>query len=1100
MPLTSGIYTPSRRTWRFALVALVVAISGVAFVGPQVTEAWTTTSPQIPVAVFKGVTSSSEKGYSLAVDTSGNTYTVGTFNSTNVDFDPGAGSSVLVNAGGEDVFITKLDSSGDLVWAKSISSSSNEFGNSVAIDSSNNVYVTGVFGATVDFDPGAGVQNLSSTGNYDVFILKLASDGSFVWAKKFGNNQWDEARSIKVDSSGNVYLTGNFAGTVDFDPDAATTTNLTSAGSADIYVSKLNSSGVFQWAQNFGGTGNDQGYSVAVDSTGNVHTTGLFSGTVDFDPGANTTSYTATSPGGEDAFITKLDASGQFVWAKAFLGAGLYTRSRAITVDASGNVYTTGLAYGTTDFDPGANTASLSAVGSSDIFVSKLNSAGEYVWARMFGGSFGDQGNSIAVDGSGNVHTVGGLFGVADFDPGAGTAQIGSAGSPSIFVSKLNSSGDYVWARKFGGSTIEGNGITLDGSANVYTTGAFSNTADFDPSNCVVNVVADAYPDVFVSKINSSGHAPLTSPDTVAPTASATTAKVKNTDSATVQSTEMGTAYLVDTSVTVTDKASITNAANTSWNQVTISDACTNTTLSAAGLADGTYKVYAVDASDNVSSASTNTITIDTTGPITSVATATIRNTSFVNVQSTETGTAYLVNSSITVTDKASITSAADTSWNQVTISTANTNTTLMASGLVDGTYKVYAVDALDNLSAPSINTITVDSFVLTATWTSVPTSPSASRTLSYGLSFNVSVSGIASTDFVNFMGTATGCVVTPSASTGSSITVSVECTSDGTVLLRMNSGSVTSASGSGPAVPATASPITIDTTAPTPTTTVSPTTTSVPSQSVTTTTAPTTSPTNPVGNTTSDVVQAGPTTTVASGQKTVATIVSVPTTSVSGTAKSEISTTTTIGSDTSTTTVATEKKSEKLSAIEVPNVDTGGAALRVAGKEVPVTISREDNSILIRAVLFNARFSGQQSDGSVIALDSDGNIRVKNGDALKVTVTGFAPESEVEVRLYSDPILLGRTSVDKQGTMLSTYRIPDTITSGAHRVVLVGKNYSGDTVTFAAGIMVGAANTTSWALRLLIAFPLGGAVLAAMFLPAILRRRKREEDYASGQ
>ena len=1110
MPLISGIHTSSRRAWRLTLAGLFIAISSAAVITPRGSEAWTTTSPQIPVAVFKGVTSSSEKGYSLAVDTSGNTYTVGTFNAINVDFDPGTGTSVLVNAGGEDVFITKLDSSGDLVWAKGISSTSNEFGNSVAIDSSNNVYVTGVFGATVDFDPGAGVQNLTSAGNYDVFVLKLTSDGSFVWAKRFGNNQWDEARSIKVDTSGNVYLTGNFAGTVDFDPDAATTTNLTSAGSADIYVSKLNSAGAFQWAQNFGGTGNDQGYSVAVDSTGNVLTTGLFSGAVDFDPGTNSTSYTATSPGGEDAFITKLDASGQFVWAKAFLGAGLYTRSRAITVDANSNVYTTGLAYGTTDFDPSANTASLSAVGSSDIFVSKLNSAGEYVWARMFGGSFSDQGNSIAVDGSGNVHTIGALFGVADFDPGAGTAQIGSAGTPSIFVSKLNSSGDYVWARRFGGSTIEGNGITLDGSANVYTTGAFSNTADFDPSGCVVNIVADSYPDVFVSKINSQGNAPPTSssPDIVAPTASATTAKFRNTGSATVQSTELGTAYLVNESINVTDKASITSAADTSWNQVTISDSCTNTSLSAAGLVDGTYKVYAVDSSDNVSSASTNTITIDTTGPVVSVATATVRNTSFVNVQSTETGTAYLVNSSINVTDKASITSAADTSWNQVTISTANTNTTLMASGLVDGTYKVYAVDALDNLSSPSVNTITVDSFVLTATWTSVPASPSASRTLSYGLSFNLSVSGIASTDFVNFMGTATGCVFTPSSSTGSSITVSVECTSDGTVVLRMNSGSVTSASGSGPASASTAFPVTIDTTAPTPsptTTTTSSTTTptvttTVPPSTASTTPAPVT-PTASAGAMTSEGTPTASTTTVATGQKTIATIVSTSTTIIASSTKGAVLTTTTLqtADTTPVSTVAPDEAKDGLSIIDVPKIGKGGAALLVAGKEVPVTITRENNNILISAGQFSARLSGQQSDGSIVSLDSDGNIRLKNGDVLKVMVNGFASESEVEVRLYSDPVLLGRENVDKQGTMLSAYRIPADVVTGAHRVVLLGKKYSGDSITFTAGIVIGAAKTTSWALRLLIALPLGGAVLVALFLPAILRRRRGKDDEASG-
>uniref|UniRef100_UPI0027B89D7E Ig-like domain-containing protein n=1 Tax=Azonexus sp. TaxID=1872668 RepID=UPI0027B89D7E len=176
-----------------------------------------------------------------------------------------------------------------------------------------------------------------------------------------------------------------------------------------------------------------------------------------------------------------------------------------------------------------------------------------------------------------------------------------------------------------------------------------------------------------------------------------------------VQSSETGTAYLVKDTITVSNLASITGAADNQFNSVTISAAGTNTNLPATGLVDGSYKVYAVDAAGNLSAAAANLVTIDGSAPTASVTTASLQPSGNAVVQSSETGTAYLVKDTITVSNLASITGAADNQFNSVTISAAGTNTNLPATGLVDGTYKVYAVDAAGNLSAASANTVTID-------------------------------------------------------------------------------------------------------------------------------------------------------------------------------------------------------------------------------------------------------------------------------------------------------------------------------------------------------------------------------------------------------
>jgi hypothetical protein len=389
-----------------------------------------------------------------------------------------------------------------LDWAKSFGGTSFDIGYAITVDASGNIYTTGVFDGTVDLDPGPGVDSHTSAWN-DCFVQKLDAAGNLLWAKSFGGTNDDDGQSINVDASGNVYVTGSFENTVDFDPGAGTF-NLTSEGSNDIFILKLDASGNFLWAKSFGGTGIDLGWSSTVDATGNVYTTGSYSNTTDFDPGAGT--FPLTSAGGTDIFVQKLDASGNFVWAKSFGGANA-DEARAINVDASGNVYTTGHFQGTGDFDPSAGTTNLTSVGGYDVFVQKLDASGNFLWAKSSGGGADDFGYANTVDASGNVHSTGVFRSIVDFDPGTGTLNLTSSGVTDIFIQKLDASGNLVWANSFGGIDIDqGKAIAVDGSGNVYTSGNFRSTVDFDPGTGTLSIASLGGFDGFVQKLDASGN------------------------------------------------------------------------------------------------------------------------------------------------------------------------------------------------------------------------------------------------------------------------------------------------------------------------------------------------------------------------------------------------------------------------------------------------------------------------------------------------------------------------------------------------------------------------------------------------------------------
>lgn len=264
----------------------------------------------------------------------------------------------------------------------------------------------------------------------------------------------------------------------------------------------------FGWAKQIGGANNNQSFSVAVDKNGNVYTTGIFQGQVDFDPGPGTF-YLNSDGGSIDIFISKIDALGNFIWAKR-IGGSSFDYSYSIAISVSGDIYSTGYFVGSSDFDPGLSNFILTASGTANLFISKLDPDGNFIWAKQIGGKTTYDpiyGFSIALDAQENVYTTGQFNGTVDFDPGNSLFELTSSGISGIFVSKLNSDGNFIWANQMSGGDGDNYGISIavDVNGNVYTLGNFNGKIDFDPGPGVYNLTA-ALREIFICKFNSNGN------------------------------------------------------------------------------------------------------------------------------------------------------------------------------------------------------------------------------------------------------------------------------------------------------------------------------------------------------------------------------------------------------------------------------------------------------------------------------------------------------------------------------------------------------------------------------------------------------------------
>ena len=431
----------------------------------------------------------------VASDVSGNVYSVGTFNGT-VDFDPGASTFDITAAGGYDFFLLKLNSDGEFQWAINIGGVENENGNiDITLDGGGNLLLIGEYDGTIDFDPGAGTFNMTATSaGTDVFVLKLDADANFIWAKNLEGISNDYGFAVRTDVSENIFITGNFANSLDADPGAGTFILDHFAGAA--YVIKLTSAGDFVWGKNFGGT-TIYAREMAIDGSGNVIVTGNFTNTGDFDPGSGTATLSPYTGGISDSYVLKLDNDGVFQWVRQFTGASTIA-TYGLAVDSEESVYASGYFNGTADFDPGTSTYNLTASPQSG-FVTKLSASGSFVWAH----TIGDFAYSVATDSDNNLYTTGNFGATFDFDPGAGVFDMTSS-STDAFVQILTSDEAFVWAGQMGGTTSTiGYGIDIGADNAIHVGGYFLGTTDFDPGAGTYEIsVAGSSINGFVCKLS----------------------------------------------------------------------------------------------------------------------------------------------------------------------------------------------------------------------------------------------------------------------------------------------------------------------------------------------------------------------------------------------------------------------------------------------------------------------------------------------------------------------------------------------------------------------------------------------------------------------
>lgn len=444
-----------------------------------------------------------DQGLAIAVDSAGNAYVTGSTNSSN--FPTTVGAFQTARAGSSNAFVTKLNSSGSaLIFSTYLGGNGDDQGNGIALDSSGNSYIVGQTTST-NFPTTVGAFQTVNNAVLNAFITKLNSTGSaLVYSTYLGGSTGDFGYGIAVNASGNAYVTGQ-ASSANF-PVTVGAFQTVKAGSADAFVTKLNPTGTALVYSTFlGGSFNDNGFGIAVDSCGNAYVTGItLSPNFPVTAGAFQTAQTGVS----DAFVTKLNTSGSALIYSTYLGGTAGNQGRGIAVNSNGNAYVTG-STSSADFPVTAGAFQTTFAGVADAFITEFNLCGTgLVFSTYLGGSGSDQGFGIAIDSFGNSYITG-QTNSSNFPTTSGAFQTSLAGVVDAFITKLNASGtSLLYSSYLGGSNFDvGNGIAVDVNESAYivgetlsinfpvTAGAFQ-TSLAGPSDAFISKFAIATPTV----------------------------------------------------------------------------------------------------------------------------------------------------------------------------------------------------------------------------------------------------------------------------------------------------------------------------------------------------------------------------------------------------------------------------------------------------------------------------------------------------------------------------------------------------------------------------------------------------------------------------
>lgn len=381
---------------------------------------------------------------------------------------------------GASIILSKYDITGNLLWVRT-AGGVDDGAEDVSADSLGNCYVTGYFSGTAHFGSGT----VTSTGGQDVFVAKYDTNGDIVWVSQAGGNGNDKGRSISIDKHGNSYITGKFNSSMSFG-----NISLSGCGSDDIFVTKLDPTGNFLWANEAGGKGIDCGNAISVDGNENCYITGEFKNDISFG------NASISAAGMWDAFIAKYDTDGKFEWATNGGGSGS-DGGNGIATTLTGESYVTGYFDGSAMFKSTVLLSGTTLTGViGEIFVVKYNTDGNLLWAKKAGGNEYDWANDIAIDNFSNCYITGFFQGTASF----GNTMLISSGAEDICIAGYDQTGNFLWAKKAGGiSNDEGLAITANSSGNIFVTGNFQNTASFDS----YPVLSDGGNDQFLAAIGS---------------------------------------------------------------------------------------------------------------------------------------------------------------------------------------------------------------------------------------------------------------------------------------------------------------------------------------------------------------------------------------------------------------------------------------------------------------------------------------------------------------------------------------------------------------------------------------------------------------------
>lgn len=513
----------------------------------------------------------------INLDSANNIFVTGTY-SLYSDFDPSTNTNALTPSG-NDGFISKYDTNGNYLWAKNIGTTGTDQVMSSCLDPFGSLYIIGSYtGTSIDIDPSAGIFNLNSTdgknffsvfdtngnfisanpcnavnnsividSNYDInlsgsfsgykdldatantdyfysqttnaFFSKYGNYGGYyLFSKQLGNKAaLSTTNFIGVDTQHNIYRAGNISGTIDLDPSANTANINCVSNSNDIFFAKYNANGNYVWGKTITGTQAKTITAMNIDPNGNMYVAGYFSGTVDFDPSANTAESTATfstDTNFYNLFIAKYDNNGNFLWVKNM--SGYIYPIKEIVFDANGNFYFQGIYwFDVVDIDPSpSNSIYLTPTGLRDTYFVKFDSQGNLIWAKTINGQdagsipFSYRGDIVL---QGNyLYLTGWMQGTCAFDPSNNSINNLTTLSTDGYFAKYDLNGNYISANVLqdidGGGFSQNYSITVDSNNNMYLISIFQGTYDFDPSPDSANYVTSTdFSSVAISKINQNG-------------------------------------------------------------------------------------------------------------------------------------------------------------------------------------------------------------------------------------------------------------------------------------------------------------------------------------------------------------------------------------------------------------------------------------------------------------------------------------------------------------------------------------------------------------------------------------------------------------------